>query len=60
MDLMDKMTALLTAVVEPADKAQHNTEVARLREEVAQAKENLAAEDFRMAAEGAVLDARAR
>ena len=60
MDLMDKMTALLTAVVEPADKAQHDTEVARLREEVAQAKENLAAEDVRMAADWAALDDHAR
>ena len=60
MDLMDKMTALLTVVVELADKAQHDVEVARLREEVAQARENLAAEEVRMAAERAALDARAR
>ena len=31
MDLMDRMTTLLTAVVEPADKAQHDAKVARLR-----------------------------
>ena len=35
MDLMDKLTALLTVVVELADKAQHDTEVARVREEMA-------------------------
>ena len=28
MDLMDKMMALLTAVVEPADKAQHDAGLA--------------------------------
>ena len=59
MGLMDRMTTLLTAVVEPVDKAQHDAEVARLRGEVAQAKENLAAEDVRMAIERATLDARA-
>ena len=36
MDLMDKLTTLLTAVVEPADKAQHDAEVARMREEMVQ------------------------
>ena len=43
MDLMDKLTALLTVVVEPVDKAQHDAEVEWVREEMAQAKENLAA-----------------
>jgi len=60
MDLMDKLTALLTVVVEPAYKARHDTEVARVREEMAQAKENLAVEEGRMAAERASLDARAQ
>ena len=54
------MTALLTVVVEPADKAQHDTEVAILREEMARAKENLAAEEVRMTAERAAFDARAQ
>ena len=49
MDLMDKLTTLLTAAVEPADKTQHDTEVARVREEIVQAKENLATEETRMA-----------
>ena len=60
MDLMDKMTALLTAVVEPADKAQHDAEVVRVCEEMAWAKENLAAEEVRMAAERTALDAPAQ
>ena len=60
MDLMDRMTALLTAVVNPVDQAQHDAEVAQLHEEVAQAKENQAAEDVRMATERASLDARAQ
>ena len=60
MDLMDKLTALLTAVVEPADKAQHDTEVARVHEEMTQAKENLAAKEARMVAERAALDAHAQ
>ena len=60
MDLMDKLTTLLTAVVEPADKAQHDAEVARVCEEMVQAKENLAAEEVRMAAERAALDVRAQ
>ena len=38
MDLMDKMMTLLTAVIEPVDKAQHDAEVARVREEMVQAK----------------------
>ena len=57
MDLMDKLTTLLTAVVEPANRAQHDAEVARVCEEMVQAKENLAAEEVRMAAKQAALDA---
>ena len=60
MDLMDKLTTLLTAVVEPADKAQHDTEVARVHEEMVQAKENLAAKEVGMAAERAALNVRAQ
>ena len=60
MDLMDKLTTLLTGMVEPADKAQHDTEVARVHEEMVQAKENLAVEEVRMAAERAALDVRAQ
>ena len=57
MDLTDKMTALLTAVVNPADQAQHDAEVAQLKLDIARAKEDLAAEGIRMAAERAALDA---
>ena len=60
IDLMDKLTALLTATVIPANKDEHDMEVARVREEIAQAKEALAAEDTRLATEQAALDARAQ
>ena len=60
IDLMDKLTALLTATVIPANKDEHDAEVARVREEMVQAKENLAAEEVRMAAERAALDIRAQ
>ena len=59
IDLMDKLTALLTATVIPANKDEHGAEVAQVHEEIAQAKEALAAEDTRLAAEQAALDARA-
>ena len=60
MDLMDKMTALLTVVVNPADQAQHDAEVAQLKQVIVQAKEDLAAEDVGMTAERAALDAQAQ
>ena len=44
MDLTDKMTALLTAAVDPADQAQHDAEVAQLKLDLVKAKEDLAAE----------------
>ena len=55
MDLTDKMTALLTATVVPADQAQHDAEVARLKLDLVKAKEDLAAERIRMTAERAAL-----
>ena len=45
------------ADVNPANHAQHNAEVAKLRDEIAQAKEELNAENVRMATERASLDA---
>ena len=60
MDLLDKLAALSTAKVSPANQARHNAEIAKLRDEVAQAKEDLAAEDTRMMVEWAVLDAQAQ
>ena len=50
-DLLDKLTTLLTAVVNPADQDQHNVAVAKLRDEIAQAKEELNAENTKMAEE---------
>ena len=60
MDLMDKLTTLLTTTVIPANKDEHDTKVAQVREEIAQAKEALAAEDTRLATERATLDAQAQ
>ena len=60
IDLMDKLMTLLTATVIPANKDEHDAEVARVREEIAQAKEALAAEDTRLGTERAALDARAQ
>ena len=60
MVLMDKMTTLLTAMVNPADQAQHDAEVAQLKQDIVQAKEDLAAEDVRMTVEWAALDAQAQ
>ena len=59
-DLLDNLTTLLAANVDPANQDQHNTEVAKLRDEIAQAKEDLAAENARMTAERAILDAQAQ
>ena len=59
IDLIDKLTTLLTATIIPANKYEHDAEVARVREEIAQAKEALAAEDARLATERAALDAQA-
>ena len=60
MDLTDKMTALLTAAVNPVDQAQHDAEVEQLKLDIVQAKEDLAAEDVRMTAERVALDAQAQ
>ena len=58
-DLVDKLTALITTVVNPANQDQHNAAVAKLRDEIAQAKEEMNAENTRMAEERADLDAQA-
>ena len=60
IDLMDRLTTLLTTTVNPADQAEHDAKVAQVREEIARSKEALAAEDTRLAAERAALDARAQ
>lgn len=60
MDHMDKLTALLTVTVIPANQSEHEAEVAQVRDEIARAKETLAAEDARLATERAALDVRAQ
>ena len=60
MDLTDKLTTLLTAVVIPADQASHDAEVAQLKLDMVQAKADLAAEDVRINAERAALDVQAQ
>ena len=59
-DLLDTLATLLTAEVNPVNQAQHNAEVAKLRDEIAQAKEELAAENVRMSTERAALNAQAQ
>ena len=59
-DLLDKLTALLTAVVNPMDQDQHNVAIEKLRDEIAHAKEELSTENTRMAEERAALDAQAQ
>ena len=60
MDLTDKLITMLTAMVNPADQARHDAEVAQLKLDMVQAKEDLAAEDVRITAERAALDAQAQ
>ena len=60
MNLMDKLTALLTATVVPTNQSEHEAEVAQVRDEIARAKETLAVEDTRLATERATLDVRAQ
>ena len=40
-DLLDALTTLLTAEVNPVNQTQHNADVAKLRDEITQAKEEL-------------------
>ena len=51
--------AVLMAEVNPLDQDVHNAEIAKVKEQITQAKADLAAEDTRMAAERAALDAQA-
>ena len=57
-ELFDAL-AVLMAEVNPPDEDTHNTEIAKVKEQISQAKTDLAAEDTRMAAERAALDAQA-
>ena len=60
MDLTDKLTTLLTAIVSPADQASHDAEVAQLKLDMVQDKADLAVEDARINAERAALDVQAQ
>src|SRR3954466_8293054 len=57
-DLFDALAALM-AESNPTDQDAHNAELAKVREQINQAKADLAAEETRMAAERAALDAQA-
>ena len=57
-DLFDALAALM-AEVNPANQDEHNAEIAKVKDQITQAKADLAAEDTRMAAERAALDAQA-
>src|SRR3954463_4583479 len=57
-DLFDAL-AVLMAEVNPTDRDIHDAEIAKVREQIQQAKADLAAEETRMAAERAALDAQA-
>ena len=58
-DLFDTLAAPRAAEVSPADQERHNAEVAKVKDQIAQAKVDLAAENIRMAAKEAELDAQA-
>src|SRR3954468_3895974 len=57
-DLFDALAALM-AEANPVDQEVHNAEIAKVREQITQAKAGLAAEEARMTAERAALDAQA-
>src|SRR3954463_15051165 len=57
-DLFDALAALM-AEANPTDRDAHNAEIAKVREQIQQAKADLAAEETKMAAERAALDAQA-
>ena len=57
-DLFDALATLM-AEVNPADQDAHNAEITKVKDQITQAKADLAAEDTRIAAERAALDAQA-
>ena len=59
-DLFDALAMLLAAEVDAANWDQHNTEIAKLKDQITQAKEDLAAEETRMAEERAALETQAQ
>ena len=58
LELFDAFDVLMEEV-NPPDQDVHNTDIAKVKEQITQAKADLAAEDTRMAAERAALDAHA-
>ena len=57
-DLFDALATLM-AEVNPADHDAHNAEITKVKDQITQAKADLVAEDTRIAAERAALDAQA-
>ena len=57
IDLLDALAILMEVEVTPENQEKQKVEAAKLRDGIAQAKADLAAENARMAAEQAVLDA---
>ena len=55
-ELLEALATLLMVVVTPTNQAQHNMDVAKLRDEIAQAKEDLNVENAKMATERAALE----
>ena len=58
-DLFDALATLMAAEVDAAARDQHNTKIAKVKDQIAQAKADLAAENARMATERAELEAQA-
>ena len=60
-DLSDVFDVLATLMAEanPADQNAHDAEIAKVRDQITKAKADLAAENARMTAERAALDAQA-
>ena len=55
-ELLEALATLLMVEVTPTNQAQHNMDVAKLRDEIAQAKEDLNVENAKMATERAALE----
>ena len=58
-DLFDALAMLMGAKVDATARDQHNTEIAKVKDQIAQAKADLATENARMATEQAELEAQA-
>ena len=58
-DLLDALATFMVTEVDEAARDQHNTEIAKVKDQITQAKADLAAENARMATEWAELEAQA-